>query len=144
MSGTMRDLIQGEADVDDDEEENDESFDEETGEPIPGKSRINGELDDSSEEEEDDDDEEAARAVCCSGFISVRLVLTLYQVREGFIIDDEDEEPEERERRRRKDKKRRRAEREEEEAVLDEEDLDLIGEANPEWERKTAAQVCII
>ncbi len=64
------------------------------------------------------------------------------QVREGFIIDDEDEEPEERERRRRKDKKRRRAEREEEEAVLDEEDLDLIGEANPEWERKTAAQVC--
>lgn len=64
------------------------------------------------------------------------------QVREGFIIDDEDdEEPEERERRRKKDRKRRRAEREEEEAVLDEEDLDLIGEANPEWERKTAAQV---
>jgi hypothetical protein len=74
-------------------------------------------------------------------FIAVRYSLTLYQVREGFIIDDEDEEPEERERRRRKDKKRRRAEREEEEAVLDEEDLDLIGEANPEWERKTAAQV---
>jgi hypothetical protein len=72
----------------------------------------------------------------------MRLLLTPYQVREGFIIDDEDEEPEERERRRRKDKKRRRAEREEEEAVLDEEDLDLIGEANPEWERKTAAQVC--
>ena len=71
-------------------------------------------------------------------------MLTPYQVREGFIIDDEDEEPEERERRRRKDKKRRRAEREEEEAVLDEEDLDLIGEANPEWERKTAAQVCAI
>lgn len=64
-------------------------------------------------------------------------------MREGFIIDDDDdEEPEERERRRKKDKKRRRAEREEEEAVLDEEDLDLIGEANPEWERKTAAQVC--
>ena len=63
-------------------------------------------------------------------------------MREGFIIDDEDEEPEDRERRRRKDKKRRRAEREEEEAVLDEEDLDLIGEANPEWERKTAAQAC--
>jgi transcription elongation factor SPT6 len=65
MSGTMRDLIQGEADVDD--EENDESFDEDTGEPISGKSRINGELDDSSEEEEDDDDEEAARAVCSLG-----------------------------------------------------------------------------
>lgn len=28
--------------------------------------------------------------------------------------------------------------------MLDEEDLDLIGEANPEWERKTAAQVCQI
>ena len=60
---SMRDLIQGEAELDDDEE-NDESFDEETGESIPGKSRTNGELDDSSEEEEDDDDEEAARAVC--------------------------------------------------------------------------------
>jgi transcription elongation factor SPT6 len=61
MSGSIRDLIQGEAELDD--EENDESFDEETGEPIPGKSRTNGDLDDSSEEEEDDDDEEAARAV---------------------------------------------------------------------------------
>lgn len=61
-------------------------------------------------------------------------------MREGFIIeDDEDEEAEARERRRRK--KRNRAEREQEEAVLDEEDLDLIGEANPEWERKSAAQV---
>lgn len=28
--------------------------------------------------------------------------------------------------------------------MLDEEDLDLIGEANPEWERKTAAQVCYL
>lgn len=64
------------------------------------------------------------------------------QVREGFIIeDDEDDEPEDREQRRRERKKRRRAEREEEEAVLDEEDLDLIGEANPEWERKTTSQV---
>jgi transcription elongation factor SPT6 len=61
---SMRDLIQGEAELDD--EENDESFDEETGEPISGKSRTNGDLDDSSEEEEDDDDEEAARAVCPS------------------------------------------------------------------------------
>jgi transcription elongation factor SPT6 len=61
---SMRDLIHGEVEVDD--EENDESFDEETGEPISGKLRINGELDDSSEEEEDDDDEEAARAVCPS------------------------------------------------------------------------------
>ena len=62
-------MIHGEAELDD--EENDESFDEETGEPILGKSRINGELDDSSEEEEDDDDEEAARAVCPSGIHSI-------------------------------------------------------------------------
>lgn len=64
------------------------------------------------------------------------------QIREGFIVDEDEEEEaddsEERERRRKK--KRRRAEREEEEQ-LDEEDLDLIGEANPEWERKTQAQV---
>jgi hypothetical protein len=59
------------------------------------------------------------------------------------VDEDEDEEPEERESRRRKEKKRRR-EREEEEAVLDEEDLDLIGEANPEWERKTTNQVCLV
>lgn len=57
---SMRDLINGEAELDD--EENDESFDEETGEPKPAKQRLNGDLDDSSEEE-DDDDEEAARAV---------------------------------------------------------------------------------
>ncbi|KAH7350889.1 SH2 domain-containing protein [Rhexocercosporidium sp. MPI-PUGE-AT-0058] len=114
---SMRDLINGEAELDD--EENDESFDEDTGEARHSKQR-DPDLDDSSEEE-DDDDEEAARAV-----------------REGFIIeDDEDEEAEQRRRRR---KKRNRAEREQEEAALDEEDLDLIGEAIPEWERKTAAQ----
>ncbi|KAH6713091.1 SH2 domain-containing protein [Leptodontidium sp. MPI-SDFR-AT-0119] len=114
---SMRDLINGEAELDD--EENDESFDEDTGEARLSKQR-DPDLDDSSEEE-DDDDEEAARAV-----------------REGFIIeDDEDEEAEQRRRRR---KKRNRAEREQEEAALDEEDLDLIGEAIPEWERKTAAQ----
>lgn len=65
----MRDLIQGEADVDD--EENDESFDEETGEPRRKARDTNGadedgEMDDSSEEEEDDDDEEEARKVSCS------------------------------------------------------------------------------
>lgn len=64
-------------------------------------------------------------------------MLNYRKVREGFIIDDDDEEPDERERRRRKDKKRRRAEREEAEAALDEEDLDLIGEANPEYKRKS-------
>ena len=58
---SMRDLIQGEAELDD--EENDESFDEETGEVRPGKNRQNGHIDDSSDEEDDDDDEEAARQV---------------------------------------------------------------------------------
>jgi transcription elongation factor SPT6 len=57
---SMRDLIHGEADVDD--EENDESFDEDTGEPRNGKVADGG-IDDSSEEDDDDDDEEAARAV---------------------------------------------------------------------------------
>jgi transcription elongation factor SPT6 len=64
------------------------------------------------------------------------------QVREGFIVDEDEEEEEERDRRRRREKKRRRAQREEEEEALDEEDLDLIGEANPEFERRVASQVC--
>ena len=65
MSG-IRDLIVGEAELDNDE--GDESFDEETGEirrstnGKNGVNGINGHLDDSSEEE-DDDDEEAAQAV---------------------------------------------------------------------------------
>jgi transcription elongation factor SPT6 len=58
---SMRDLIEGEVEVDD--EENDDSFDEETGEVRPRKQGQNGHIDDSSEEEDDDDDEEAARAV---------------------------------------------------------------------------------
>ena len=120
---SARDLIVGEAELDDEEE--DESFDEETGEVrrklngTNGVHRANGHLTDSSEEDEDDDDEEAARAV-----------------REGFIDDEEEEDPETRERRRQERKKRRREERDEEEAGLDEEDLDLIGEANPEFERR--------
>ncbi|TVY30514.1 Transcription elongation factor SPT6 [Lachnellula hyalina] len=118
---SMRDLIQGEAELDD--EENDDSFDEDTGEVRPRKGKQNGRIDDSSEEEDDDDDEEAAR-----------------EVREGFIIDDEDEEPDDQERARKKRERRRKRHREEEEAALDDEDLDLIGEANPEWERKAAAQ----
>ncbi len=65
---SMRDLIEGEAELDD--EENDESFDEETGDARPKKLKQRNRdrddadsLEDSSEEEEDDDDEEAARAV---------------------------------------------------------------------------------
>lgn len=58
------DLIQGEADVDD--EEGDESFDEETGEVIRKANGVNGAkraIDDSSEEDTDDEDEDAVRAV---------------------------------------------------------------------------------
>ena len=58
---SARDLIEGEAELDD--EENDESFDEETGEVKKRTNGVNGHLDDSSEEEEEDDDEDAARAV---------------------------------------------------------------------------------
>ena len=54
---------------------------------------------------------------------------------------EDDEEPEERERRRQEKKKRRREEREEEEARLDEEDLDLIGEALPDNERRVTSEV---
>lgn len=66
------------------------------------------------------------------------------QIREGFIVDeDEDEEEgEDDEDRERRKKKKRRRERDEEEQ-LDEEDLDLIGENLPSWERNKAdTQVC--
>lgn len=57
----MRDLIVGEAELDD--EEDDESFDEETGEARERSRKQGREMDDSSEEEDDDDDEEEARKV---------------------------------------------------------------------------------
>ncbi|KAL2132805.1 hypothetical protein VTI74DRAFT_3355 [Chaetomium olivicolor] len=120
MSTSMRDLIDGEAELND--EEDDESFDEEAGEErVRDRNDV---MDDSSEEDDDDEDEEEAR-----------------RIREGFIVDEDEEEEADdlEERERRKKKKRRRAEREEEE-MLDEEDLDLIGEANPEWERKAQPQ----
>ena len=65
---SARDLISGEAELDDESE--DESFDEETGQVRERRNGINGtngHLDDSSEEESDDD-EEAARAVSLLGF----------------------------------------------------------------------------
>jgi transcription elongation factor SPT6 len=71
MSNSFRDLIDGDVEVDD--EENDESFDEETGEVRTRNSAQNGHIDDSSEEEEDDDDEEAALAVCLT-FLGVMLL----------------------------------------------------------------------
>ena len=68
---SARDLISGEAELDPDED--DESFDEETGEvkrKTNGVNGVNGHMDDSSEEEDDDEDEEAAREV--SGSFSLR------------------------------------------------------------------------
>lgn len=73
-----------------------------------------------------------------------RLTDQCLQIREGFIVDEDEEDEagdsDERERRRRR--KRRRAERDEE-AQLDEEDLDLIGEANPDFQSREQAQVRI-
>ena len=65
----MRDLISGEAELDD--EEDDESYDEETGEARPRERNGGGRVDDSSEEEDDDDDEEEAAKVFI-GFLSNR------------------------------------------------------------------------
>lgn len=119
---TLKDLFNNEAELDD---EDDESFDEDTGDvKKSGKSKAQADakdLDDSSDDEEDDDDEEAARAI-----------------REGFIVDEDEEEEEER-RSRRKDRKRNRSEREQEE-VLDDEDYDIIGEANPEFAIRSTSQ----
>ncbi|PSR90343.1 transcription elongation factor SPT6 [Coniella lustricola] len=122
MSSSMRDLIDDRAELDD--EEDDESFaGDEDGEEAPRRRPRDPELDDSSEEEDDDDDEEEAR-----------------KIREGFIVDEDEEDDEDSEARdRRRRKKRRRAEREQEE-VLDDEDLDLIGEANPDFERREQTQ----
>ena len=108
------------------DEEEEEEFDEETGEPIdrPRKSRdANGDvgMDDSSDEEDEDDDEEEAR-----------------RIREGFIVDEDEDGEDARERKRAR-KKRRREEREEDEA-LDEEDLDLIGELHPDFDKRRAEQ----
>ncbi|KAF2485073.1 transcription elongation factor SPT6 [Neohortaea acidophila] len=104
-------------------DEEEEEFDEETGEPVDRSRKskaTNGDVDDSSEEEDDDDDEEEAR-----------------RIREGFIVDDPEEDDEAARERRRERKKRRREEREEDE-VLDEEDLDLIGELHPDFDHRQA------
>ncbi|KAI1443319.1 transcription elongation factor Spt6 [Annulohypoxylon stygium] len=123
MSNSMRDLIVGEAELDD--EEDDESFDEETGEARERTRTRDQDMDDSSEEDDDDDDEEEAR-----------------KIREGFIVDEDDEDDDmvEDEDERRKRRKRKRRQEREEEAQLDEEDLDLIGENAPGWERKQPTQ----
>ena len=59
---SARDLVEGEAIDDDDEEELVDDYEGEPGEGAPIKRRE--QYNDSSEEEEDDDDEEAERAVC--------------------------------------------------------------------------------
>ncbi|KAL2758659.1 hypothetical protein ACRALDRAFT_2040790 [Sodiomyces alcalophilus JCM 7366] len=110
MSNSMRDLISGEAELDDEEE--DESYGEEDGEPREPRVR-HGHLEDSSEEEDDDDDEEEAA-----------------KIREGFIVDEDEEEEEEDEAdvQERASKRKREHRVREEEEQLDEEDLELIGE----------------
>lgn len=133
----VRALISGEAELGSDSD--DESFKEGMGK---AKSKRNGaDLLDDSSEEESDGDEEAARQVCGSlhdySFLNS---YTLWQVREGFIVEDE-EEPEERARRKKEKKRRRKEERQEEEANLDAEDLDLIVEAHPELDQRTNDEV---
>ena len=113
---SARDLIEGEALLDD--EEDDESFDEETGEARTRTNGTNGHFEDSSEEDDDEDDEEAERLV-----------------REGFIVDEEEEEEaRERDGKKRSKGKRPREERERDDEKLDDEDLDLIG-AKPMQDR---------
>lgn len=90
------------------DEEDEESYDEETGEIRRRTNGKNG-LEDSSEEEDEDDEAAAA------------------EIAEGFIDDDEEVDDETRRERRRERKKRRREEREKEDEGLDEEDLELIG-----------------
>ncbi|KAJ5766456.1 uncharacterized protein N7511_004072 [Penicillium nucicola] len=108
---SLRDMIEGEALMDDDE--NEEVPDDYDGQVREGAGTSNHYNDSSEEDDEEEDDEEAARAV-----------------REGFIVD-EDEEMEER-RARRQHKKRSRPREEEH---LDDEDLELIGEHVPGLQR---------
>ncbi|KAL4861496.1 hypothetical protein BDV12DRAFT_180204 [Aspergillus spectabilis] len=117
---SARDLVEGEALLDDDE--NEEELIDDYGEGGERIKRAVDHYDSSDEDEDEDDDEEAAQAV-----------------REGFIVD-EDEEEEERAQRRREKRKRRRAEREREDEHLDEEDLELIGELDPARQSAAAAE----
>ncbi|KAL4805285.1 SH2 domain-containing protein [Aspergillus unguis] len=116
---SARDLVEGEAMLDD--EENEEELVDDYGADGERIDRRSQHYDSSEEDEEEDDDEEAAQAV-----------------REGFIVD-EDEEEEDRVRRRREKRKRRREERDREDEHLDEEDLELIGELDPSRQSAAAA-----
>lgn len=103
------------------EEEEEEELDEGTGEPRtsrPDGERRNAHLEDSSEEEDDDDEEAAAR------------------IREGFIVD-EDEDDQERRRERKKSRRKRTRSEDGEDEVLEDEDLELIGELQePQSDKK--------
>nr|OQO25457.1 hypothetical protein B0A51_07842 [Rachicladosporium sp. CCFEE 5018] len=97
------------------EEEEEEELDED-GNPTtrPSRKTRDADMDDSSEED-DDDDEEAARAI-----------------REGFIVDEDEDDEEEKARKRqeRKEERKKRRREEAEDDMLDDEDLDLIGETH--------------
>ena len=110
----MADFFDDTADVASGEEEEEEELDEE-GQPIRRSTNID--MNDSSEEE-DDDDEEAER-----------------EIREGFIVDeDEDDEDAKQRKRERREERRKRRREEAEDDILDDEDLDLIGETHPDRE----------
>lgn len=81
MSTSMRDLVIGEAELDD--EEDDESFDEATGEARDRQRNRGQELEDSSEEDEDDDDEEEAQKVRfkCALAFALESVVTWLMIR---------------------------------------------------------------
>ncbi|KAL5612202.1 hypothetical protein BROUX41_000258 [Berkeleyomyces rouxiae] len=112
MSSSLKDLIDGEADLD---EEEDESFDEEDSQS--GHRAKRPVLDDSSEEEEDEDEEE------------------MRKVQEGFIVDEDEDDAEGSDVEARRRRKRSHRDREEDE-MLDDEDLELIGEGQ-DWKQKT-------
>lgn len=110
----MADFFDDTADVASGEEEEEEELDEE-GQPTRRSNNID--MNDSSEEE-DDDDEEAER-----------------EIREGFIVDeDEDDEDAKQRKRERREERRKRRREEAEDDILDDEDLDLIGETHPDRE----------
>jgi transcription elongation factor SPT6 len=109
----MADFFDDTADVASGEEEEEEVDDE----GQPARRSKNADLNDSSEEE-DDDDEEAER-----------------EIREGFIVDeDEDDEDTKQRKRERREERRKRRREEAEDDILDDEDLDLIGETHPDRE----------
>jgi transcription elongation factor SPT6 len=109
----MADFFDDTADVASGEEEEEEVDDE----GQPARRSKNADMNDSSEEE-DDDDEEAER-----------------EIREGFIVDeDEDDEDTKQRKRERREERRKRRREEAEDDILDDEDLDLIGETLPDRE----------